>query len=395
MDASPDATASSTGKAVPAAAYAELHVLSNFSFLRGASHAGELIERAVALGYQALAITDECSMAGVVRAHVRARETGLSLIVGSEFTLACGMKLVALAATRQGYAQICRLITCGRRAARKGSYRLTRQDLVECIAAPTAQPDCLLIWLPGERVLGATYCGLEGHANPLVVAPLYVRRAVELGARVEYSRRYGVVNAEEVGLSRVRRHCNVHIAGRTGEHHPVPDGDRPSELRPVRGIGPEILRGPLVLGTIPREKGHDASAYKGNGRPRCTDDQPVSVKGERLPEEILVVGPARKVKQTHLLDVDPLAAFESVRVHRARICVLCDVLVRRSDHEQVPAQCDGSTETRLRSRRSARRIGQSLHLLPLVAGALIYIDGPLVVVFPMRSDGGPFSIHGD
>src|SRR5690606_32722209 len=128
-------------------------------------------------------ITDECSMAGVVRAHMRARETGLPLIVGSEFTLACGMKLVALAATRQGYAQICRLITCGRRAARKGSYRLTRQDLVECIAGilpadggPTAPParavaapeatpppppDCLLIWRPGERVLGATAQAVE------------------------------------------------------------------------------------------------------------------------------------------------------------------------------------------------------------------------------------------
>ena len=56
--------------------YAELHCRSNFSFLTGASHPEELVERAAALGYAALAITDECSLAGVVRAHVEAREAG-------------------------------------------------------------------------------------------------------------------------------------------------------------------------------------------------------------------------------------------------------------------------------------------------------------------------------
>ena len=91
--------------------YAELHAFSNFSFLRGASHPAELIDRARELGYRALALTDECSMAGVVRAHVRAKELGLPLIIGAEFTLGCGLKFVALAATRRGYGQICQLIT--------------------------------------------------------------------------------------------------------------------------------------------------------------------------------------------------------------------------------------------------------------------------------------------
>ena len=76
-------------------AYAELHCLSNFSFQRGASHPAELVERAAELGYEALALTDECSVAGVVRAHTAARQCGLRLIVGSEF--ACGdVRLVAL-----------------------------------------------------------------------------------------------------------------------------------------------------------------------------------------------------------------------------------------------------------------------------------------------------------
>src|SRR5688572_31999420 len=108
--------------------YAELHCLSNYSFLRGASHPEELVERAAELGYSALAITDECSVAGVVRAHVAAKKTKLRLIVGSELTLADGMKLVLLARDIRGYEALCGLITKGRRAAEKGAYRLERGD---------------------------------------------------------------------------------------------------------------------------------------------------------------------------------------------------------------------------------------------------------------------------
>ena len=76
-------------------AYAELHCVSNFTFLRGASHPQELVRTASALGYRALAITDECSLAGVVKAHVAALECDLQLIIGSEFSLE-GQRLVAL-----------------------------------------------------------------------------------------------------------------------------------------------------------------------------------------------------------------------------------------------------------------------------------------------------------
>src|SRR5688500_19338451 len=117
--------------------YAELHCVTNFSFLRGASHPEELVERAAELGYAALAITDECSVAGVVRAHVAAREHALPLIVGSEFRLEDGLQLVLLATSRAGYGQLCQLITRARRAASKGSYRLTRDDLVPTTDAPS------------------------------------------------------------------------------------------------------------------------------------------------------------------------------------------------------------------------------------------------------------------
>ena len=131
--------------------YAELHCLSNFTFLRGASRAEELIARAAALGYEALAITDECSVAGVVRAHTALKElreaqpaTALRLIIGTELRLANGPTLVALATNRAGYGQLCRLITRGRRAADKGSYRLVLDDVSELLRPG----DCLLLWLP-------------------------------------------------------------------------------------------------------------------------------------------------------------------------------------------------------------------------------------------------------
>ena len=130
----------------PLPPYAELHCLSNFTFLRGASHPHELVEQADALGYGALALTDECSVAGVVRAHMAAKNRPLKLIIGAEFRLACGLKLVALAIDRHGYGRLCRLITRGRRAARKGQYALTRADL------ETVNPEqCFILWLPAAR----------------------------------------------------------------------------------------------------------------------------------------------------------------------------------------------------------------------------------------------------
>src|SRR5512144_2492918 len=123
-------------------AYAELHCLSNFSFLRGASHPEELIERAHALGYAALAITDECSVAGVVRAHLAARACGLKLLIGSELALADGVKLVLLAPDRASYGNLAQIVTRGRRRAAKGSYALARDDVA-------AHADGLLaLWLP-------------------------------------------------------------------------------------------------------------------------------------------------------------------------------------------------------------------------------------------------------
>ncbi len=126
--------------------YAELHCLTCYSFLRGASEPEELVHRAAELGYRAFAVTDECSVAGVVRAHVAAKELGMKLIVGTEIVLVDGLKLVLLAATRTGYETMCELITLGRRAAEKGEYRLRREDV------PLAAEGLLALWIPGEPI---------------------------------------------------------------------------------------------------------------------------------------------------------------------------------------------------------------------------------------------------
>jgi DNA-directed DNA polymerase III PolC len=122
--------------------YAELHALSNFSFLRGASQPEELVAQAKCLGYRALALTDECSLAGVVRAHVAAKQCALPLIIGAELNCVDELKLVALATDRASYGALSRLITRARRASAKGSYALERTDLDDALDG------CLIIWLP-------------------------------------------------------------------------------------------------------------------------------------------------------------------------------------------------------------------------------------------------------
>ena len=126
--------------------YAELRCLSNYTFLRGASWPEELVERAKQLGYTALAIVDECSMAGAVRAHVAAKEQDLKLIIGSQFLVRCDspFTLVVLACNLNGYGNLCEFITTLRRASAKGTYSLTiddidSDDLEDCVVL--ASPD--------------------------------------------------------------------------------------------------------------------------------------------------------------------------------------------------------------------------------------------------------------
>jgi error-prone DNA polymerase len=111
--------------------YAELHAKTNFSFLEGASHPDELICRAAELGYRALAITDRNSLAGVVRAHGAAKEEGVKLIIGAEITPEDAPPVVLWATDRDAYGRLARLITRGRRRAKKGECRLCFDDIAQ------------------------------------------------------------------------------------------------------------------------------------------------------------------------------------------------------------------------------------------------------------------------
>ena len=158
--------------------YAELRCISNFTFLRGASRPEELVERAKELGYRALAITDECSMAGVVRAHVAAQAVELPLLLGSQFGIAprdegeAPFTLVLLAQNLQGYGNLCAFITKLRRASAKGSYHLTLDhitgaELADCLAllcpdrqATDAQLEAMGRWTLGHFT-GRCWIGVE------------------------------------------------------------------------------------------------------------------------------------------------------------------------------------------------------------------------------------------
>ncbi|WP_423371633.1 error-prone DNA polymerase [Burkholderia sp. LMG 32019] len=147
--------------------YAELFCRSNFSFLHGASHAEELVERAAELGYRGIAITDECSLAGAPRMHVAAKAKGLPLVIGSYFEVTPddvapghdpgpgAFGLVLLAQNREGYGNLSELISWRRMASPKGTYKLTSRML----SAPPAEfahlrgmPDCFAILVPAYPV---------------------------------------------------------------------------------------------------------------------------------------------------------------------------------------------------------------------------------------------------
>jgi len=150
--------------------YAELHAKTNFSFLEGASHPDELVERAAELGYAALAITDRNSLAGVVRAHVAAKDTGLKLLVGAEITPEDAPPVVLLPTDRAAYGRLASLITRGRRRAEKGECSLTFADVAEMSEGILA---CVLtaegVQGSGGRVRGPEFGGRVGDCEYQVI----------------------------------------------------------------------------------------------------------------------------------------------------------------------------------------------------------------------------------
>jgi len=153
-------------------AYAELQAVSNFSFLRGASHAEELVEEAARLGLSAIGIADRNTLAGAVRAHMAAKRAGIRLLTGARLDLADGASLLCYPRDRAAWGRLCRLLTLGQRRAGKGECVLHREDL------PAHAEGQLLVALPPEHLcegaredFEAELAGLRrAHDGPLYLA---------------------------------------------------------------------------------------------------------------------------------------------------------------------------------------------------------------------------------
>src|SRR5690606_4486256 len=147
-----------SGDAMGLPDYAELDCLSNFTFLTGASHPEELVRTAAGLGYRAIALADECSLAGVVRAWREAGRHDVHLIIGSRFRPQDEpFELIILVEDREGYGALSRLITRARRNSPKGQYAFSVHDLCRDPVTdddpdgPGALlPGCLLIVKPDD-----------------------------------------------------------------------------------------------------------------------------------------------------------------------------------------------------------------------------------------------------
>ncbi|UWS69482.1 error-prone DNA polymerase [Pseudomonas mosselii] len=234
-------------------AYAELHCLSNFSFQRGASSADELFRRAREQGYQALAITDECTLAGIVRAWQAAKQHQLKLIVGSEVRVHQGPKLVLLVEDLVGYQNLCALITRARRRSEKGSYQLLVEDLEAhhqgLLALWVAEPDdgdaAWLRPLFGERLWLAVHLhrGADDTRRLAQLRALGTRLEIPLVACGDVHMHVRGRRALQDCMTAIREQCAVAEAGRflfaNGERH-LRSLDQLRELYPDDLLAPTL-----------------------------------------------------------------------------------------------------------------------------------------------------------
>jgi len=234
-------------------AYAELHCLSNFSFQRGASSADELFRRAREQGYQALAITDECTLAGIVRAWQAAKQHQLKLIVGSEVRVHQGPKLVLLVEDLVGYQHLCALITRARRRSEKGSYQLLVEDLEAhhqgLLALWVAEPDdgdaAWLRPLFGERLWLAVHLhrGADDTRRLAQLRALGTRLEIPLVACGDVHMHVRGRRALQDCMTAIREQCAVAEAGRflfaNGERH-LRSLDQLRELYPDDLLAPTL-----------------------------------------------------------------------------------------------------------------------------------------------------------
>ncbi len=210
--------------------YAELQVTTNFSFLRGGSHAEELITRAQHLGLAAIAITDRNTLAGVVRAHAAGKDLGFKVIVGARLDLAqAGLSLLAYPRNRSAYGRLCRLLTLGQRRAEKGRCHLDLADVADHqdgMIFAAVPPE----GMPGRRFEDALQAMRASISQPLYLAAAMLRRGADRArlnalAALAGSHRTPLIATNDVlyhhagrrplqdVLTCIREKCTIHEAG--------------------------------------------------------------------------------------------------------------------------------------------------------------------------------------
>ncbi len=203
-----DMTADPTYGELPA--YSELQCVTNFSFLRGASHPHELVNEAHSLGHQAIGIADRNSLAGVVRAHIAAKKAGLKLLVGCRIDMLDGESLICYPQDRAAYGRLCRLLSCGKRAAPKGACYLALEDVLGELAG-----QCVIALPPGE--------GVDKDAFETFLAKLKIAAPDNLWLAVHHlyrgDDRYRLLQLEKLAASMgialvATNDVHYHVAGR-------------------------------------------------------------------------------------------------------------------------------------------------------------------------------------
>jgi error-prone DNA polymerase len=196
------------------ASYAELQVTTNFSFLRGASHPEELMVTAAALGLSAIGITDRNTLAGVVRAHVVAKQVGIRLVVGARLDLVDAPSLLCFPTDRAAYGRLSRLLSVGRQRARKGECRIGLADL---LAHGEGQ---IIIALPPEHLN-------EGFSTTLSNLIYNFKNRIYLAASKLY---YGGDDRRLAALAGLAAHARVPLVATNDIHVHSP------ERRPLQDV---------------------------------------------------------------------------------------------------------------------------------------------------------------
>lgn len=237
-------------------AYSELAAISNFSFLRGASHPAELVERAKALGHQAVGIADHNTLAGIVRAHTAARELDMRLIVGARLILTDGPDIICYPTDRTSYGRLSRLLSMGKMRAAKGECQISMRDVIAysegqvLIICPNLAPDDGIedqLAFLARHLRGTTYLAIrsdyQGETRARMAKWIELGRQAGLPPLAVNDVLYHEAERRPLQdvLTSIREHLPVQKMGRQLEMHAERHLKAPDEMARLFRDWPEAL----------------------------------------------------------------------------------------------------------------------------------------------------------